>query len=236
MLNDPLGKLLETQKIPHALLVVDGEKRVLEFARTLVGATAEHHPDLHLIKPEGKTHTIERMRQLSTDASLSSYQSPYKVFLIYEAEKMLPTSSNALLKTVEEPTDGTVIILLTNYREQILPTILSRCQSYSYHESVHAFEAKEAVVAAMQGDLSRLDEIEKALESGHDALLELTLQLARDSILLKAKLPNRLLFFPDAKPLNVRSLTEFEKKVREAKLGFERSVKKSAVLHYLFTA
>lgn len=238
MTSDPLGKLLETGRIPHALLIVDGKESATRFARELVGATGEHHPDLHILRPEGKSglHPVENVRKLTHDMSLSPFQAPYKVFIIEEAERMLPSSSNALLKTFEEPTEGTIILLLTRHREKLLPTILSRCQTYYYHETAAAFTAQEAVVLAMQGDLSRLHEIEEALEGGHEqeaALLELAMRLARDAFLTRAGVSTDHCFFPDT-GIKIGSLSKFEERARKARLGFERNIKPSAVLSFLF--
>lgn len=88
------------------------------------------HPDFHLYTPEGKLgiHSIEKMREFSKEVYLAPFKSDKKVFLLLDAERMLPYSANALLKTFEEPSDNTVIILVSSCPEKILPTILSRCQ------------------------------------------------------------------------------------------------------------
>jgi len=88
------------------------------------------HPDYHTYKPEGKMslHSVDTMRQFREEVYLPPYDSHRKVFLIYEAERMLPASANALLKTFEEPPSFSVIILLSALPEKLLPTILSRCQ------------------------------------------------------------------------------------------------------------
>ena len=58
---------------------------------------------------------------------IKPYQGPYKVYLIEEAEKMTVQAQNALLKTLEEPPEYGVIILMTSSLEALLPTIQSRC-------------------------------------------------------------------------------------------------------------
>lgn len=102
----------------------------LEFATATLSHSGAHHPDLHLYHPEGKLgmHTIESMRKLSEEVYLSPFEGERKVFILYEAERMLPTSSNALLKTFEEPAEDTLIILISTQPENILPTIRSRCR------------------------------------------------------------------------------------------------------------
>lgn len=61
--------------------------------------------------------------------SISSYEGGYKVMIIWLPEKMRAEAANNLLKTLEEPTDGTVFILVSNDSSAILPTILSRTQN-----------------------------------------------------------------------------------------------------------
>jgi DNA polymerase-3 subunit delta' len=100
---------------------------------------AGNHPDFHIIyrqlvrlqKEESKA------RELSADvirdyliapANLRSSLNHGKVFVVEEAEMMNPAAQNTLLKTLEEPPTGTVIILLTDQPGALLPTIRSRCQ------------------------------------------------------------------------------------------------------------
>ena len=89
----------------------------------------ESHPDLHILRPEGKTalHSIASIRGLIEKISLSPYEAKSKVFIIHEAHRMLPSSCNALLKTLEEPNLDSYIILITDKETDLLPTIISRC-------------------------------------------------------------------------------------------------------------
>lgn len=112
----------------------------LELASSTLSHQGSHHPDLHVYHPEGKLgmHTIESMRRLSEEVYLSPFEGRRKVFVLFEAERMLPTSSNALLKTFEEPAEDALIILISNQPEQILPTIRSRCRIVRFSgESTH---------------------------------------------------------------------------------------------------
>jgi len=118
----------------------------------------QNHPDLTIIRPQGKLgmHSIEAIRNLGVEAQQAPFEAPAKVFIIHDAEKMLPTSANALLKTFEEPATTTVIILLSSVPEQLLPTILSRCRKIAFQpvpqEEIEAFlkaQDKEPSFAAL---------------------------------------------------------------------------------------
>ncbi|HUD02294.1 MAG TPA: AAA family ATPase [Rhabdochlamydiaceae bacterium] len=129
-----LSRLLAKQTLPHVLLLhgPDGVGKghfAYEIAQTLMGRTKKEHPDIHLILPDPKSdqHPVAHMRQLIQEAGLPPFEAPVKIFIIHDAEKMLPASSNTLLKTLEEPPPRTHFILLTSQPELLLPTIVSRC-------------------------------------------------------------------------------------------------------------
>ncbi|MEY8391119.1 DNA polymerase III subunit delta [Lachnospiraceae bacterium] len=92
-------------------------------------ALSGNQPDIIYLQHE-KPNTIsvdDIRRQINNDISIKPYASPYKIYIISEAEKMSPQAQNALLKTIEEPPAYAVILLLTSNADSFLPTILSRC-------------------------------------------------------------------------------------------------------------
>jgi DNA polymerase-3 subunit delta' len=88
------------------------------------------YPDYHLIEPDKGSHRIEDMKTLSTRAGLAALNGGWKVFIILQAEKLTDEAANNLLKLLEEPPERTVFILLCDQPEQLLPTVLSRCQIF----------------------------------------------------------------------------------------------------------
>jgi DNA polymerase III subunit delta' len=97
--------------------------------------TQNNHPDLHILEPEGKTslHSIASIRDLTTQVFMAPFEAEAKVFIIKDANRMLLSSSNALLKTLEEPTLDSYIILITSSLDGILPTISSRCFKLAFN-------------------------------------------------------------------------------------------------------
>lgn len=89
-----------------------------------------NHPDVHWIMPEKKDKfiKIDYIRVLQDDASLKPVEAKYKVFIINEADRMNEEASNCFLKTLEEPSPETIIILITNSVKSLRKTIVSRCQ------------------------------------------------------------------------------------------------------------
>ncbi len=85
------------------------------------------HPDFRLISPEEGMIRIEQIRELIEFLSFKPLEAAYKIIIIDEAERMNPAASNAFLKTLEEPPEGSVIILVTSLPDQLLDTVRSRC-------------------------------------------------------------------------------------------------------------
>lgn len=88
------------------------------------------HPDLGVIEPvPGKKFLdVESVREMSRLANLSPTLGRWRVFILPLVERMLLPAANALLKTLEEPPPGVVLVLTTENVDALLPTILSRCQ------------------------------------------------------------------------------------------------------------
>ncbi len=149
-----LARLLKEGRLPHALLFSGprgvGKKRT---ARALAAAllclepkdglacgscrscralAAGTHPDLYGVLPEqtgkaARSVKIEQVRTMRGEISRAPLLSGRRVVLIDDAETMNDAASNALLKTLEEPTGDTTFLLITGARQAILPTIISRC-------------------------------------------------------------------------------------------------------------
>lgn len=87
------------------------------------------HPDVHHISAEGAFILVDQIRDsVLSVASRSPFEGKAKVFVIEEADRMNPSAQNALLKTLEEPFDDTMFILLSGREEELLDTIKSRCR------------------------------------------------------------------------------------------------------------
>jgi len=147
--NEPikayLRKAIEEDRFPHALLFtgIDGIGKSLfakDLAHHFLQTTAsrieqETHPDFHVVRPEGKVglHSIDAFRALITQVHSAPFEAPAKFFVIHDAERMQPAAANSLLKTLEEPTEATYFILISNSLQEILPTIRSRCSILHFH-------------------------------------------------------------------------------------------------------
>ena len=143
-------KAIENNKISHAY-IINGEKGMGKrtvakaFAMTLlceekgtvpcmkchscVQSLTDNNPDLITITPDKPTTlSIDHIRQtLVNDVELKPYSNSHKVYIVEDAELMNNAAQNAILKTIEEPPEYAVIILLTTNISALLQTVLSRC-------------------------------------------------------------------------------------------------------------
>lgn len=150
---DQLVATQNMKQMPHALLI-SGAKGVgkTSFAQALVNGllcesprddyqACEHckscrvrhsnaHPDYYQVfVAEGKTQiVVDQIREFNQFLHMSRSYQGYRVAFINPAESLNVNAANSLLKSLEEPSNNSVIILLTSKLSRILPTIKSRCQ------------------------------------------------------------------------------------------------------------
>ncbi len=90
------------------------------------------YPDVKNVAPEGQFTKIDQMRDVSREAYFKPFEGRYRVFIIDEAEKLKEEAANSILKTLEEPPETSILILITSRPNDLLPTIRSRCQNYRF--------------------------------------------------------------------------------------------------------
>ena len=86
------------------------------------------HPDVEHVVPESVTYAVAETRELVMRSALTPSRAPWHVFVLEDADRLNPESANTLLKSIEEPTPGTVWVLCAPSTEDVLPTIRSRCR------------------------------------------------------------------------------------------------------------
>lgn len=138
-----------------------------------------NHPDLHLLEPDGTSIKIEQVRQLQQELALRPLEAPRKICIIDDADRLNTAAGNALLKTLEEPSGQTLLLLLSARPEGVLPTIRSRCQRLPFGRLPQPL-VKEVLREMLDGDggqahiLAALAEgsFKKALGKDRDLYLE----------------------------------------------------------------
>jgi DNA polymerase-3 subunit delta' len=118
-------RLLGTRERPTAL-AADAALAAMRERHT----PADRHPDLHWLHPEEDKETIsvEQVRGIIESLGLTAHRGATKVVIIEPAEAMTAAAANALLKTLEEPTANSYLLLVTHRPGRLPATIRSRCQ------------------------------------------------------------------------------------------------------------
>jgi len=195
-----LKSSLERDRVPHAYLFFGmpgiGKRTTAEiFARALncekgiADACDEcpscrkmehgNHPDVFFIRADGQFIRIKDIRNIQEQTRFRPFAGGRRIFILIDADKMNAEAANALLKTLEEPSQATTLILLTA-RPHFLPlTILSRCQHLRFNplppETIAAFlrsrlsisEGDAMLLAASSGG-----SIRKALDMNQEGFLK----------------------------------------------------------------
>ena len=92
-----------------------------------------NQPDVIWVTREKASLGVDEIReQLCNTMDIKPFSSPYKIYLVPEAEKMAEAAQNALLKTIEEPPEYGIVILMTSNISALLPTIQSRCLTMEF--------------------------------------------------------------------------------------------------------
>jgi len=123
---------------------------------------ADTHPDYIRIEPEeaGKSITIGQIRSLITRLALKPQFETYRVVIINPADKTNNAAANAFLKCLEEPTERTLVILISEKPAKLPATIISRCQKLAV-----ATPDKEIVVDWLAETLQRKADADNTLRS-----------------------------------------------------------------------
>lgn len=174
-----LQRQREAGQLPHALLLAGpagvGKRRFATalgaallcqspeqgiacgHCRTCSLLTAGTHPDWTWLTPEekGKAIKIDWVRDLVLSMAQTAQQGGRKLAVLEPAEAMNRNAANALLKTLEEPSGSTVLILISDSPARLLPTIRSRCQRLDF--PVPPTQASRSWLEPIAGSAARLD-------------------------------------------------------------------------------
>lgn len=167
-----LERALQQGRLGHAYLISGTRNSgVDEFANELAGLflgsgeiAVQQHPDYHAIEPGSKSRRllIEQVRELEEAIHRTPNRGSRKVAVIRDADRLMPQAANAFLKTLEEPSDGSLLLLTSEMPEALLETIRSRCISVVLYSKNHppADAREERLVGVMKnyfGSDSRTD-------------------------------------------------------------------------------
>ena len=146
-----LEKIVNSNNVLHSYLFLGtegiGKKEIAkDFAKKVLCSTKEeactcksctcfdsnNHPDLYIVDFDNQSIKIEEIRKLTEKVIEKPIISEKKVYIINNAETMTKEAQNCLLKTLEEPPEFAIIILISSNENLILNTIKSRCMKIKF--------------------------------------------------------------------------------------------------------
>lgn len=166
---------IRTERLAHAYLLAGHPSETLPFAKFFLSrimaletkdrAKADlierqvhnrSHPDIIWLEPESRRREIkiDPVRDLNKKMSDTSYLGGWKAAVIVDADRLRQEAANAFLKTLEEPPQKSILLLLSEHPDELLPTIRSRCQYILLSQGAQAHEieySRELLAILRQG-------------------------------------------------------------------------------------
>lgn len=128
-----IGKKIIAEEFARKILCNSSEKTdSCEECESCIKFEGKNHPDFKIISPDGNYIKIAQIRQMQEDVYKKPILSRKKIFIIDNADLMTEEAQNSLLKTLEEPPEYIVIILVLSNESLLLNTIKSRCMKINF--------------------------------------------------------------------------------------------------------
>lgn len=127
-----IGKRLIAYQFAKMILCENFDGSECNQCKSCIEFNSGNNPDFRIIEPDGKVIKIEQIRELQTKVSEKPVNSGKKIYIINDADLMTREAQNCLLKTLEEPPEYIVIILIVSNENRMLTTIKSRCMKVHF--------------------------------------------------------------------------------------------------------
>ena len=133
--TEGIGKSIFAKKFAKMILCVNENKQECNNkCEACIKFDNNNNPDFEFIEPDGNNIKIDQIRQMNSKVMEKPIISEKKVYIINDSEKMTKEAQNSLLKTLEEPPQYVVIILICSKENDLLNTIKSRCTKIKFND------------------------------------------------------------------------------------------------------
>lgn len=179
-----MGKLDFARNLAHLLLCQQPGEFACGKCKACLLFKSHTHPDFNLVQPNdnGKQIAIQQIRQLIDNANLTATYGKNKIIIINPAEAMNRNAANALLKLLEEPPSGTILLLVSHQPLQLLATLRSRCLKLTFSPPATA-----SAITWLQSQAHSEYDLELILNLAHGAPL-MAQQLLQQQVLPQRKI------------------------------------------------
>ena len=182
------------------------------------------HPDIYWIDSLGESIKVEDIRELQKKLHYKPLEGKYQIVILMRADLLLTTSANALLKILEESPLHTIFMLLTTYAEQLLPTVISRCQRIKFPMTPPPlpevdFVAELLTLPTITEDLFQLAEKIAETDNHFHASLEILIAWYRTLLLYRLQISPEPSVFDNKEILAKSEALKYSSEALYKKLG-----------------
>lgn len=172
---DGIGKKLIAKEFARKILCLNKQNQNCATCDSCIKFNSGNNPDFLEIFPDGNSIKIAQMREMQEKVYQKPIVSDKKVFIIDQVEKMTEEAQNSLLKTLEEPPEYMVIILITSNENKLLNTVKSRCirinftglskQDITKYAEAHQINiASQNLLEMCGGSIGKLEKINENID------------------------------------------------------------------------
>lgn len=140
--TEGIGKKLIAKDFAKMILCLARENDYCDVCKSCVEFNTNNNPDFALVEPDGSSIKIEQIRQMQKKIWEPPIISNKKIYIINNADLMTQEAQNCLLKTLEEPPEFVIIILIGAKENNFLSTIKSRCTIIKF-QNISDIEIKQ---------------------------------------------------------------------------------------------
>lgn len=174
--TEGIGKKLFALEFAKMILCENQKNSPCEKCKSCIEFDSNNNPDFFFIEPDGNSIKIDQIRNMQKGILEKPIISSKKVYIINNAETMTKEAQNCLLKTLEEPQEYVVIILIVSDENSMLPTIKSRCTKIFFEkisdenlktyikEKIGDVHFEESMIKLSEGSIGKCIEISKKQE------------------------------------------------------------------------
>ncbi len=161
-----LQQAYETGRVTHAYMLAGGlpdeaMQLAVRFAAGIIAGDddaefdevmRQTHPDLHVFKPAGTgAYLVDQIREVTHDAELAPIRARRKVYIVAECNRLSGAPANAFLKTLEEPPETVICLLIASSEAAVLDTLRSRCEVLVLQTGAKTDDGDQRVFEMMWG-------------------------------------------------------------------------------------
>lgn len=190
--TDGIGKVLFANDFAKMILC-QNEPKACNSCSSCIKFDSKNHPDFMQINSEdGKSIKINQIRLLQEKISEKPIISNKKVYIINSSDLMTVEAQNCLLKTLEEPPEYAVIILVLSNENKLLSTIKSRCTKIAFQKltnnelmkyaNSNNLELNSSLLSVCDGSISKLLNLQTNIES-YNLLDDIIASFSNDNII-----------------------------------------------------